>query len=68
MAEVKWTLQASDDLEAIAKFIADGSPHYASLFVIDILAAVERIGEFPDAGRVVPETKDSGLREVILGS
>jgi plasmid stabilization system protein ParE len=57
VAEVRWTPQAADDLDAIAEFIAEDSPHYASLFVMDVLAAVEQIGVFPNAGRVVPETR-----------
>jgi plasmid stabilization system protein ParE len=31
MAEVRWTLQAAEDLEVIADFIAADSVHYASL-------------------------------------
>jgi len=37
MAEVRWTPQAADDLDAIAEFIAHDSPHYASIFVLDVL-------------------------------
>ena len=68
MAEVRWTPQATDDLEAIADFISDDSPHYAALFVMDVLKAVERIGTFPKSGRMVPEANDPVVREIILGS
>ena len=68
MAEVRWTPQAADDLEAIANFIAVDSPQYASLFAIDILAAVDRLGVFPRSGRIVPETNHPDVREVILGN
>lgn len=54
MAEVRWTLQAADDLEAITEFMVADSPHYASLFAMDVLAAVERLVPFPYAGRIVP--------------
>jgi plasmid stabilization system protein ParE len=37
MAEVKWTIQAADDLESITNFIAQDSEHYAQLFASDIL-------------------------------
>jgi addiction module RelE/StbE family toxin len=67
MAEVRWTPQAGDDLDAIADFISEDSPHYASLFVIDVLAAVERLESFPRSGRIVPEANDPILREIILG-
>ena len=43
MAQIRWTPQAADDLEAIADFIALDSGHYASLFVLDVLAATERL-------------------------
>ena len=68
MAEVRWAPQAADDLEAIAGLIAQDSPHYASLFVMDVLTAVERVASFPHSGRVVPETRDPSLRETILGN
>lgn len=68
MAEVRWTQQAADDLQAIADFIADDSPHYASLFVMDVLKATERLAIFPRSGRVVPEIDDPAIRQIILGN
>ena len=68
MAEVRWAPEAADDLEAIAELISEDSPHYASLFVMDVLAAVERAASFPHPGRVVPETRDPTLRKTILGN
>ena len=68
MAEVRWTPQAADDLEAITNFIAADSPHYASLFAIDVLTSVERLATFPRSGRIVPERNDPSVREIVLGS
>jgi toxin ParE1/3/4 len=68
MAQVRWTPQAADDLEAIAEFIARDSPHFAALFVADILQTVDRLVDFPESGRLVPEMGDKSIREVILGS
>ena len=68
MAEVRWTPQAADDLEAITAFIAADSPHYASLFAIDVLSAVERLQTFPRSGRVVPEVHAPDIREIVLGN
>jgi plasmid stabilization system protein ParE len=31
MAQVRWTPQAADDLDAILEFIARDSPHFAGL-------------------------------------
>lgn len=68
MAEVKWTQQAADDLESITIFIAKDSVHYASLFAVDIIDAVERLDTFPRAGRIVPEKNNPSIREIIFGN
>jgi len=68
MAEVRWTAQAAEDLEVITDFIAADSVHYASLFAMDVLAAVERLTTFPASGRIVPEMNDPAIREIILGN
>ncbi len=68
MAEVRWTLQAANDLEAITDFIAADSPNYASFFAMDALAAVERLAGFPNPGKVVPELDDPGIREILFAS
>lgn len=57
MVAIKWTPQANEDLESIARFISRDSPHYAQLFVIDALGAVERLGVFPQSGRIVYRVK-----------
>jgi len=68
MAEVRWTLQAADDLEGIVEFIATESRQYAVLLALDIFEAVERLATFPKTGRIVPETDDPVIREVLLGN
>ena len=68
MAEIRWTHQAADDLESITEFISQDSPHYARLFALDVLAAVERLINFPELGRVVPEKDSPLIRELIMGN
>ena len=68
MAEVSWAPQALDDLESIADFISRDSRHFASLFTANVFQAVERLQEFPDSGRMVPETHDESLREILFGN
>lgn len=65
MTAVRWTPQAADDLQAIYDFIARDSRHYAQLVVEDILAAIDRLQQFPLMGRVVPERHRDDVREVI---
>lgn len=68
MAEVTWTPQAAGDLESITEFIAADSPHYASLFAIDVIGSALRLNTFPEMGRMVPEMQESSIRELILGN
>jgi toxin ParE1/3/4 len=68
MAQIRWTPQAAEDLKLAAEFIEKDSPHYANLFVIDILASVERLTAFPELGRIVPESSNSSVRELFLGN
>jgi addiction module RelE/StbE family toxin len=68
VAEVLWSPQAVSDVESIRAYIERDSHHYASLVVARIIAAVERAGEFPASGRVVPEVGDATLREIVWRS
>ena len=68
MAEIRWTIQAADDFEAIVKFIASDSHYYAQLFTADILEVVERLVDFPESGRIVPETHVTEIREILFGN
>ncbi len=68
MVEIRWTRQAAADLDSIVEFIAKDSHQYARLFVVDVFQAVERIAEYPESGRVVPEFGNPAVREVILGN
>jgi len=35
---------------------------------MDVLVTVERLADFPNSGRVVPELKDPAIREILFGS
>jgi addiction module RelE/StbE family toxin len=62
---VLWTLQAREDLAGIRAFINQDSPHAASVVVTRLVAAADRIAQFPASGRTVPEFESSSVREVI---
>ena len=55
-----------DDLEAIARFIERDSPAYARAVVSRLVAATERLADFPRSGRVVPELGREDIREVLV--
>lgn len=63
-----WARRASEDLEAIAEFIAKDSQTYAAAVVRTILQKTRMLQEFPFAGRVVPELGDEMIREIFAYS
>jgi len=65
---VIWTRQAVEDVEAIKAYVARDSERYAVLLAERLVAAIERVGLFPESGRVVPEVNDATLREVVYGN
>ena len=66
MTKLIWSPQALHDLERIRDYIAADSPRYAVLVIERVIAGVERLGSFPESGRIVPERNDSQIREVIV--
>jgi plasmid stabilization system protein ParE len=68
MAEVRWTPQALDDLEAVCLFIARDAPSVADVFAQRAFDATERLAEFPESGRIVSEMNDPQLREIMFGN
>lgn len=68
MVKVIWSPKSLDDIDLIAEYIARDSPRRACLFVGRLIKAVERLEEFPQSGRIIPEVGDEFRREVIFGS
>jgi toxin ParE1/3/4 len=65
MADLRWTLTAIEDLEAIEAFIARDSPAYAVRQTNRLVEATETLPSFPWSGRKVPEFDREELREII---
>lgn len=62
-----WTQEALNQLIAIEDFISVDSPLRAHKFVDDIIGYAGTIlEETPSAGRMVPEIKNVGIRELIF--
>ena len=68
MAQVSWTPQAVDDLEAICLFIARDAPSVAAVFAQRAFDVTDRLASFPESGRIVPEINNRNVREIILGN
>lgn len=68
MTEIIWSPRALADLEEIRAFIAIDSRDWADLTVRRIVTSIERLQQFPESGRMVPERQSPDIREVISGS
>lgn len=67
MGKVIWSPSALNDVDLIAEYIARDSVDRASLFVLRIIEATDRLQEFPQSGRVIPEFDDENRHEIIYG-
>ena len=64
--KIVWTQPAVKDLRDLHAYIARDSEVYASGFVERIILATELLVEHPKAGRVVAETNDENVRELLF--
>lgn len=67
-SRIAWSDEAVQDLAAIHDFIARTSPHYAEVVAARLVGAVDRLQQFPESGRIVPELGEANVREVIHGA
>lgn len=63
---VEWSDYASADLDDLVHYISRDSAFYAQLFAERVVLATRRLGDFPESGRIIPETEDPALREIIV--
>lgn len=66
MAQINWTKQALQDLEAMGDYISRDTPEIAQIFVNRILDAVIPLETFPLSGRLVAEVHQENIREVVF--
>ncbi|RJQ51605.1 MAG: type II toxin-antitoxin system RelE/ParE family toxin [Actinobacteria bacterium] len=66
--QVVWTDPALELVEQAALYIALDDPDAAERWALELFEAVERLGEFPESGRMVPELGVESLRELIFGA
>lgn len=64
---VRWSEPALDDLSSIHSYIAKNSPLYARRFIERIFDAAEKLVDFPELGRMVPEAGyQAHIREIFF--
>ena len=61
-----WSPAARDDLHDIVVFIARDNPNRAMSFGYELISETDRLKEFPELGRSVPEYRDDNIREIIF--
>lgn len=65
---VEWTTPAKSDLREIHDYIARDSKFYAQKVTQTIVSRSEKLNDFPETGRIVPEIGDHSIREVFVYS
>ena len=64
--KIVWSPLALERAGDIADYIAETSLEAAKVWLIDIFGAVDRLQEFPESGRVVPEVNRPNIRELVF--
>lgn len=61
-----WSPAARDDLHDIVTFIARDNPNRAMSFGYELISETDRLKDFPESGRVVPEYRNDNIREIVI--
>jgi toxin ParE1/3/4 len=67
MGQVIWSPSALEDVDSIAEYIARDSADQAALFATRLIEATDRLAEFPESGRIIPEISHPSCREILVG-
>jgi addiction module RelE/StbE family toxin len=68
MVNVVWTMRSLNDLEDIGDYISKDSIRYAQLTLEKLIDTASLIENNPLLGRIVPESDDKLIREIIKGN
>lgn len=66
--KIIWSPLAIDRVSEIATYIAQENPAAAEKWVDTVFRKAEDLQNFPESGRVVPETEIKTIRELIYGN
>lgn len=64
--KIVWSPLALDRVNEIADYIAENSVEAAKVWLVDGFGVVDRLADFPESGRMVPEVKRPNIREIIF--
>ena len=63
-----WSPLAVDRVSEIAEYIAQDNPTAADNRANTVFSKVEKLKSFPESGRIVPETNNQKIRELIYSN
>jgi toxin ParE1/3/4 len=66
--KILWSPLAVDRVSEIAEYIAQDNPVAAETWTNAVFKKVEQLKAFPESGRVLPETDNKTIRELIYGN
>jgi toxin ParE1/3/4 len=66
--KIIWSPLAVDRFSEIAGYIAQDNPAAAESWIHAVFKKVENLKAFPESGRIVPETGNKAIRELIYGN
>ena len=64
--KLNWSQAARDDLHDIVTFIRRDNPNRAMSFGYELISEADRLKDFPELGRVVPEYRNEDIREIVF--
>ena len=65
---ITWSPLAVEQVRDIATYIALDKPLVAVQWAEKIFNSVERLSDFPNSGRIVPEISRNEIREIVQGN
>ncbi len=66
--KILWSPLAVDRVLEIVGYIARDNPDAAENWVNEVFEKVEALKTFPESGRIVPETHNEMIRELLYGN
>lgn len=66
--KIVWPPLAVDKVSEIAVYIAQNNPVAAENWIETLFHKVEELETFPESGRIVPETDNKTIRELLYGN
>jgi toxin ParE1/3/4 len=64
--QVRLSPSAQTDIEDIVRYISIDDPNRALIFGRTLIQHIKNLSRFPEQGRIVPETNDRDIREIIF--